>query len=574
MIEINIAAFHLPEDGTDYAPACRRALEESEKYSAAELYLEKGTYHFYDDTVEAFFSRICNNDSVMRKALFHIRGRKNLTINGNGSLFITHGRLTPFVIDRSESITVKNIAVDVQRPFFTQGRVVSCSGDTLDLQIDQQQFPTQVRGTNLLFTSDRWECDGTFGTILVQEFDNKTMAPARDARTSLAAIGEGVQNTENLPVPLWRLKAERLSEDVFRLKGERTYDPEIGNTLVMTHEIRTVGGILIFDSRDVILRHVSIYQSAAMPFLAQFTENVTIDGCKVVPAPGSGRMISTNSDAAHFVHCTGTVRVENCVFESMMDDVVNVHGMYTVVKEVTGNQIKLDLIHYQQKGINMFRQGDTVIVHELAGFTETARQTVLNAYLEDDDTLVLEVADPTGITPGCVCENEERMPVVILRNNRGGKNRPRGFVVSSAKKMMIEGNVLYNYQNCIDIPGDAKYWFETGGVRDVIIRDNIFIHHNAYQAVSAIKIKPDFDCPISDYHRNITIENNSFFGNNPRLLDAACTDGLVFRNNTYTMPLADETGMEVYRCRLTNCGRTEIQEFDDECFRGEANEHN
>lgn len=94
--------------------------------------------------------------------------------------------------------------------------------------------------------------------------------------------------------------------------------------------------------------------------------------------------------------------------------------------------------------------------------------------------------------------------------------------------MLIENNVLYNYQNCIDIPGDAKYWFETGGVRDVVIRNNIFIHHNAFQAVSAIKIKPDFDCPVSDYHRNILIENNSFFGNNPRLLDAACTDGLIF----------------------------------------------
>lgn len=91
---------------------------------------------------------------------------------------------------------------------------------------------------------------------------------------------------------------------------------------------------------------------------------------------------------------------------------------------------------------------------------------------------------------------------------------------------------------------------KTGGVRDVVIRNNIFIHHNAFQAVSAIKIKPDFDCPVSDYHRNILIENNSFFGNNPRLLDAACTDGLIFRGNTYTMPLVDETGMEVYRIRI------------------------
>ncbi len=563
MVEINIGAFHLPQDGEDYAPACRRALEEAQKYGSAELYLEQGTYHVYDDTVEEFFSRICNNDSVMRKALFRICGHRKLTINGNGSLLITHGRLTPFVIDKCEDITIKNIAVDVQRPFYTQGKIVACREDELDLEIDQKQFPTRVRGTNFLFTSDRWECDGTFGTILVQEFDPKTMAPARDARTSLAAIGEGVQNTENLPVPLWRLQAYQLSDHLFRLKGNRTYDPVVGNTLVMTHEIRTVGGVLIFDSSNIKMENVSIYQSAAMPFLAQFSENITLDGCKVIPAPGSGRMISTNSDAAHFVHCTGTVRVENCLFESMMDDVVNVHGMYTVVRSVHDNLVRLDLIHYQQKGINMFRPGDTVIAHELGNFTETARETVLDSWLENDDTLVIRVASAAGFSAGNVCENEDRMPEVILRGNRGGKNRPRGFVVSSAKKMLIENNVLYNYQNCIDIPGDAKYWFETGGVRDVVIRNNIFIHHNAFQAVSAIKIKPDFDCPVSDYHRNILIENNSFFGNNPRLLDAACTDGLIFRGNTYTMPLVDETGMEVYRIRIKNCGKLQIQEITD-----------
>ena len=128
--------------------------------------------------------------------------------------------------------------------------------------------------------------------------------------------------------------------------------------------------------------------------------------------------------------------------------------------------------------------------------------------------------------------------------------------------MIIEDNVLYNYQNCIDIPGDAKYWFETGGVRSVVIRNNIFILHNSCQANAAVKVKPDFDCPINNYHQNVVIENNHFFGNNPRLLDAMCVDGLVFQNNTYRAPLVDETGMEVYRIRVANCKNTDIQEVD------------
>lgn len=560
MFQINISDFYRESDNHDYTPACVRALAASEKYDQAEIFFEKGEYHVYDDTAEEFFSRICNNDSVMRKALFHVVSRKNLTINGNGSKLITHGRLTPFIIDKCENVTVRDISVDAIRPFYTEARVLDVCGDELTIRIDQEHFPTDVRGENLLFTSDRWECDGTLGTILVQEFDPATGAPAVYSRTSLAAIGDGVQNTENLPVPLWRLRAVRLSDDKFVLKGKRTYDPKVGNVLVMTHEIRSVGGMLIFDSKDITAKNVTIYQSAAMPFLAQFTENVTIDGCTVTPAVG--RTISTNTDAAHFVHCTGTVAVENCRFEYMMDDCVNVHGMYTVVDKVEDNKIYLALIHYQQKGINMYRKGDYITVYDKETLAVVARQEVMDSYLPNEDVLVVEVASTAGICSGNIAENIERMPKVVLRRNHCGNNRPRGFVVSTSKEMIIEDNVLYNYQNCIDIPGDAKYWYETGGVRSVVIRNNIFILHNSYQANAAVKVKPDFDCPINNYHQNVVIENNHFFGNNPRLLDAMCVDGLVFQNNTYRAPLVDETGMEVYRIRVANCKNTDIQEVD------------
>ena len=92
--------------------------------------------------------------------------------------------------------------------------------------------------------------------------------------------------------------------------------------------------------------------------------------------------------------------------------------------------------------------------------------------------------------------------------------------------------------------------------------DERFNLHNSYQANAAVKVKPDFDCPINNYHQNVVIENNHFFGNNPRLLDAMCVDGLVFQNNTYRAPLVDETGMEVYRIRVANCKNTDIQEVD------------
>ena len=47
----------------------------------------------------------------------------NLTIDGNGSEFIMHGRMQPFTLDRCQNITLKNFSVDWEIPLTAQGTV-------------------------------------------------------------------------------------------------------------------------------------------------------------------------------------------------------------------------------------------------------------------------------------------------------------------------------------------------------------------------------------------------------------------------------------------------------------------
>jgi hypothetical protein len=84
--------------------------------------------------------------------------------------------------------------------------------------------------------------------------------------------------------------------------------------------------------------------------------------------------------------------------------------------------------------------------------------------------------------------------------------------------------------------GDARFWFEQAGVRDVVIRGNTFDNCNyGVWGKACIDVKSgiaDEFKATSRYNRNITIENNLFRVFSPLpLLCVYSVDGLTFHNN-------------------------------------------
>jgi len=87
------------------------------------------------------------------------------------------------------------------------------------------------------------------------------------------------------------------------------------------------------------------------------------------------------------------------------------------------------------------------------------------------------------------------------------------------------------------LEGDARYWFEKGGVRDLVIRINIFDNGNYGVWCNGIieaaaHMDPDY-LPTSRYNKNLLVEQNLFrvFDGTP-ILYLECVEGVVFRENT------------------------------------------
>ena len=134
------------------------------------------------------------------------------------------------------------------------------------------------------------------------------------------------------------------------------------------------------------------------------------------------------------------------------------------------------------------------------------------------------------LTVGDGLENMSWYPELIFRNNVVRNNRARSILVSTPRKVVVEGNTFSSMMSAILFEGDMDHWYESGAVRDVTIRNNrfldgtyggadfptIFINPHQKKEVPGHpyerKYKPYNDLPTIDIRssQQVVIENNRY----------------------------------------------------------------
>lgn len=222
----------------------------------------------------------------------------------------------------------------------------------------------------------------------------------------------------------------------------------------------------------------------------------------------------------------------------MLDDATNVHGSYVRVTGITApDQVIARINHPQQAGYEFAGKGDEIDVVDadtlLAKHTLRVKKSErINAhYIRLTFTAPVE----GRLTVGDGLENMSWYPELIFRNNVVRNNRARSILVSTPRKVVVEGNTFSSMMSAILFEGDMDHWYESGAVRDVTIRNNRFLDGTYGGAdFPTIFINPHQkkEVPGHPYERNITIEGNLFRTFNEQLLRAKSVGGLIFRDNT------------------------------------------
>ncbi|WP_029488272.1 hypothetical protein [Candidatus Epulonipiscium viviparus] len=482
-----------------------------------EITLENGTYDLRVTYANERFFYMTNNDFGLKNVAFPIYNKKNLVIDGNGARLNGIGRICPFYIYGSENITLKNFVIDYERPFFSQGEVVAAADDEVVIKIDQAKYPYQIKSGVLSFVGTDYSNEFVHGIL---EFSKQDKRPLADA------VDNGVWGP---------LVVEELEPGLLKIKKKFRKLPNVGSILSIKHEQRYVPAISIDSSKNIRLENITVYHAGTMGVVAQFTENITLNNFKVSIEPGSDRVVSANADATHFVGCSGDLVVTNSLFENQLDDILNVHGNYLRVHAVVDStNVIAEIPHRQQVGAFSLKVGAKIGIYAdktMVKLSETAVKSIHvinNKFYEIEFTDAFEFAADQGY---CI-EDLDSYPTVTFTNNKGGKNRARGLLLTSAKDILIANNELYCEGAAIKISADMTGWYESGATNSVIIKDNILSRRNTKTWGKAlIDIDPEMEEFEGYFHGNITIENNQLIVGDFPLIYGGSIDTLQIKNN-------------------------------------------
>lgn len=509
-------------------PIIQKILEDHKNTDTLHILFDKGRYDFYDYPGAARGAR----DAAIG---IELKNRKNIVIDGRGADLIFHGKMIVCDIFKSENIILKNFTVDWDRPYNSQASILNTTANYIDFEIDKGLYPYEVVNDSLFFLGEGWR--STITPQYTNLFDKDTKNLIYQTRDK--PLGEELYNA----------KVSELGANKVRFHCSTKFKPSNGTVVVFFHGRYIANGIDVRNSKDVTIENATIYHTLSCGVHGYMSENISLKNVHIINNDNKGRAFSTLADATHFNGCKGKILFDGCSVGGAGDDFMNIHGMYSIVSEILDNHSVLltsagryigfekeetawvvDTITMQRR--DMLKVSGHEPIYHPNGVIKGYKVHFYNSIVDK-------------IKPGDLLENKDRNPSLIVRNCKMTKqNRGRSILTTSFGNVLIENNYFNSAGAAILIEGDMKLWYESGGVNNVIIRNNVF--ENCYTSGNniiddpwgwgegVISITPSVipkgvDYPT--YHRNILIEKNTFKHFDYQVLFARAVDNLIFRNN-------------------------------------------
>ncbi len=504
-----------PGSGKNTVPALRKALAACRERGVSILRFPRGRYDFKPET------------GMIGLELKKLR---NLTIEGDSSEFVFHGRMQVAAVDSCERLTMRGFSVDWERPWISQAVIAEATDDRIDLKIDPTAYPYTIERDTLFFLGEGWKLPILDGYNILYE----------------SQTGDVVYNTWDSPLGrIFCARAEELKPGLVRIHAHPAQKPAPGTVIALNHVRYDRIGFLIKNSRDIVMEDVKIHHALSHGILARRCDNLTLRRTSVCVNATKGRMFSSVADAMHLSHCRGTILVDGCAHTGHGDDFLNIHGRNIALRRII-SPCEAEIAPEYEYPI----AGDTLwlvdpnTTQRVAEIIAKRVEPVRNRGHLDAYRIRFDRSLPAGVGPNWFIENKTWTPAVEIRNCRIGKrHRARGILVTTPRKVVIEDNWFNSAGTALLIEGDLHLWKESGAVCDMTVRRNIFDNcltsgnrdGDRWQWGDAVVTINPGHCPQQTdempYHRNIRITDNIFRVFDAPLLRARSVGGLDFTGN-------------------------------------------
>ncbi|SMO51818.1 Right handed beta helix region [Saccharicrinis carchari] len=543
------------------SPAIAKALESVRGRENVVLKFPGGRIDLWPEAAvkkELYISNTTENDTLskVKNLGICIEDFSNITLEGNNTLVVLHGKMVSFAVLNSRNVTIRNIRFDYEHPTMAELKIVEVSNDRTKLET-HPDTKFEVHDGQLLFYGEGW---GTrpMHTVIVKPAEDKVF------RSSWA--------------PFAQFKATKESFNTIAFDGDVSEAGfETGDILTIRNPYRDNCGGFINLSQNVVLENVKMHYIHGMGIVSQFSENITFKKVEVAPREESGRTIAAFADCFHFSGCKGLIEVDSCRTSGSHDDPMNVHGTHLKITKIEEKQLTLRFMHHQTYGFKAFFAGDSVAFVRPENLLVYDFGIVKRAHLISKREMVLEMVDslPTDLKEDDCLENITWTPEVIVRNNHFERTSTRGLLVTTRRRVLIENNTFYRTgMHGILITNDCNFWYESGPVRDLTIRGNRFAQCPFKQGDRGyvISIQPEtHNFPKGKYiHSNIRIEDNVFECAGSAVLFARSVNHLKFKNNDVNLkPFNPSENATVATFDLEHCRDVEIDNNRFTGFEGE-----
>lgn len=544
---------HIAPSADDMTPVVRNAIEEV-RDTHIKLVFAEGTYHFKPDYAFQKYCAVTNHENGLKNIIFNLSGFESVEIEGNGAELIFSGQVMPFLFEDCSKVTARDFSIDWDIPFLFQGEVIAVNPEEgwRDLKPSTEGFSWKLVNGQVQFP-------------LIDEFMYSSLGSSLAFEKDPKRVAHGAWDLNSRPKFV-----ERRKGGVLRFHEQLRQFPEVGtilNSKGPKGENRYAPAIHVKSSSNIHMENVVVHHALGMGFLMERTDTATLKNCGVYVKEGSDRVVSATADATHFCNCKGEILMEGCRFEQMLDDGTNVHGTYVEVNRVINDHtIRVELKHFQQLGFEFAGPGDEVWLIHQPSPRRTTVNMILSARKLNDRFIELKFRDtlPRRLRAGDLIENKTWNPTFTLRGCTIQNHRARNIVLKTPLKILIEDNDFSSMMSSIFFRGESFYWFESGNVQDVTIRNNRF-NYCAYSGAehAVLNITPRLGQAFRQdemFDRNIRFENNIIETFDSRIVWADRVDGLVIANNTIKQvknaePLYPDAAMFDFR----NCRNVELR---------------
>lgn len=438
-------------------------------------------------------------DNEVKNTAFELKGLENFIFSGDDTVLKFNGLIAPFDISFCKNVRLKRITVDwIDVPYFTAD-VISKNNNRI-----------------VILPHSSYNINGGEPVVSIQDIDMKTGAQGG------MSLFENISSIKN-------------EDGIYSFTCDEPDKVKVGKSLILRYIYNFAPAIHIYRSENITFEDITLKAAPGMGIIGQKVHNINL--YRLTVKPSQGRVMSTNTDATHFINCSGTININTCYFEGMGDDATNVHGFYHIIRKIEGSRVYTEQTQTSQDGIDItFDAG-----HEIELVSSRTLKSYRNAKVLDSgfDSIsglyYVELSNKdaaAAVIGDCIASATEIASLnfenCVARNLRG-----RGILVQTrnvtVKCNLFEGCTGEGIHICTETG-----WWESISTKNIKISENRFINcgfgTTKYCDAVAVVVSTNAPEQTPGVHRDITINGNEIIGKNKPFL-ITCADGVRIFDN-------------------------------------------